>query len=134
MRGRAGQAASSLSDGHQRKVVIAQGLARGPRVVILDEPGRDVEVGPAVLLSKAASFVSGIDVLVDGGFRCGWRHGRKLIAGTREMNGTSAGLAEASSVTPGEPQVCRGVRLDRRRRRSRIWPRRALSGKPLQLE
>jgi ribose transport system ATP-binding protein len=45
IKGRSDQLASDLSGGNQQKIVIAKWLMRDPKVVVLDEPTRGIDVG-----------------------------------------------------------------------------------------
>ncbi len=55
------QALSELSGGNQQKVVIAKWLATNPRILILDEPTKGIDVG-----SKAAVHAFMSDLAADG--------------------------------------------------------------------
>lgn len=50
IRGRADQRAGTLSGGNQQKAVIGKWLPRKPRIVILDEPTRGIDVGAKAAL------------------------------------------------------------------------------------
>jgi ribose transport system ATP-binding protein len=70
VKGRAGQAASDLSGGNQQKVVIAKWLMRDPKVVVLDEPTRGIDVGARagiydIIVNLAKSGVAVIVVSSD---------------------------------------------------------------------
>jgi rhamnose transport system ATP-binding protein len=60
------QMASSLSGGNQQKVVLAKWLATKPRVLIVDEPTRGIDVGAKAevhtILSELAA--SGVAILM----------------------------------------------------------------------
>jgi L-arabinose transport system ATP-binding protein len=57
---------SALSGGNQQKVVLARWLARQPRVLILDEPTRGVDVGAKSEIYRIVSELAaeGVAVLV----------------------------------------------------------------------
>ena len=64
------QNADELSGGNQQKAVIAKWLARNPRVVVLDEPTRGIDVGARssiydIIVGLAAEGVSIIIVSSD---------------------------------------------------------------------
>ncbi|MDY8108744.1 sugar ABC transporter ATP-binding protein [Fulvimarina sp. 2208YS6-2-32] len=70
VKGRGGQNASELSGGNQQKVVIAKWLARNPKVVVLDEPTRGIDVGARssiyeIIVALAAEGVAVIVVSSD---------------------------------------------------------------------
>ena len=52
------QVASALSGGNQQKVVLAKWLATGPRVLILDEPTRGIDIGSKAEVHRAVSHLA----------------------------------------------------------------------------
>ncbi|WP_105429569.1 sugar ABC transporter ATP-binding protein [Neorhizobium sp. T6_25] len=66
VKGRSGQLASDLSGGNQQKVVIAKWLTRDPKVVVLDEPTRGIDVGARASIYDiiAALARTGVAVIV----------------------------------------------------------------------
>ncbi|MGW2329721.1 sugar ABC transporter ATP-binding protein [Streptomyces sp. NPDC001700] len=66
VKGRAGQPVRTLSGGNQQKVVIAKWLERKPKVVILDEPTRGIDVGARAAIYEVIADLarSGMAVVV----------------------------------------------------------------------
>ncbi|WP_445520040.1 sugar ABC transporter ATP-binding protein [Streptomyces sp. NEAU-174] len=66
VKGRAGQPVRTLSGGNQQKVVIAKWLERKPKVVILDEPTRGIDVGARAAIYEVIAELarSGMAVIV----------------------------------------------------------------------
>jgi ribose transport system ATP-binding protein len=60
------QSAGSLSGGNQQKVVIAKWIARNPKVIILDEPTRGIDVGARAAIYEVIAELakSGMAVIV----------------------------------------------------------------------
>ena len=70
VKGQSHQNADEMSGGNQQKVVIAKWLARNPKVVVLDEPTRGIDVGARasiydIIVGLAAQGVSVIVVSSD---------------------------------------------------------------------
>jgi rhamnose transport system ATP-binding protein len=64
--GRLSNPVSSLSGGNQQKVVLAKWLSRGPRVLIVDEPTRGIDVGTKAEVHRLLGSLAddGVAVLV----------------------------------------------------------------------
>lgn len=66
VKGRAAQPVRTLSGGNQQKVVIAKWLERKPKVIILDEPTRGIDVGARAAIYEVIADLarSGMAVVV----------------------------------------------------------------------
>ena len=59
IKGRSNQRAGQLSGGNQQKVVIAKCISRRPRIVILDEPTRGIDVGARAAIYEMIADLAG---------------------------------------------------------------------------
>jgi ribose transport system ATP-binding protein len=66
VKGRPGQAVAQLSGGNQQKILIAKWISRNPKVFILDEPTRGIDVGARAAIYDVISGLarSGMAVVV----------------------------------------------------------------------
>lgn len=101
VKGRPEQSARSLSGGNQQKVVIARWVARNPRVFILDEPTRGIDMGARaaiydVIAALAAEGMAVIVVSSDLEEVLGLAHRVMVLARGRQMGVLPR--AEASNV------------------------------------
>ena len=66
VKGKSGQTVASLSGGNQQKVVITKWIARGPKIFILDEPTRGIDVGARAAIYDAIAELakSGMAVVI----------------------------------------------------------------------
>jgi ribose transport system ATP-binding protein len=90
VKGRPEQTAASLSGGNQQKVVIARWVARDPRVFILDEPTRGIDMGARaaiyeVITGLAATGMAVIVVSSDLEEVLGLAHRVMVLARGRQM-------------------------------------------------
>jgi ribose transport system ATP-binding protein len=90
VKGRPEQSAGSLSGGNQQKVVIARWVARNPRVFILDEPTRGIDMGARaaiydVIAGLAADGMAVIVVSSDLEEVLGLAHTVMVLARGRQM-------------------------------------------------
>ncbi len=91
---------SSLSGGNQQKVIIAKWLARNPKVFILDEPTRGIDVGARaaiyeVIADLAAKGMAVIVVSSDLDEVLGLSHRVMVMSRGRQM-----GILERGEATP----------------------------------
>ena len=64
VKGHAEQSAGSLSGGNQQKIVIAKWIARSPRIIVMDEPTRGIDVGARATIYDLIAALAGQGVAV----------------------------------------------------------------------
>ncbi|MFB9378403.1 sugar ABC transporter ATP-binding protein [Kineococcus gynurae] len=99
VKGRVDQPARTLSGGNQQKVVIAKWLERKPRVVILDEPTRGIDVGARaaiydVIVGLAAQGIAVVVVSSELEEVLGLSHRVMVLA-----RGTDRGVLDRTEAT-----------------------------------
>ena len=103
VKGNPGLLARYLSGGNQQKLVIARWLARGPKVFILDEPTRGIDVGArAAIYGLIAELAeNGMAVLIvssDLEEVLGLSHRVMVLSRGRQMGVLKAGEADGVAV------------------------------------
>jgi len=100
VKGQPEQAIAALSGGNQQKVIIAKWLARNPKVFILDEPTRGIDVGARaaiyqVIAELAATGMAVIVVSSDLDEVLGLSHRVMVMSRGQQM-----GILEREQATP----------------------------------
>jgi ribose transport system ATP-binding protein len=103
VKGSAGQAVRYLSGGNQQKVVIARWIAREPKVFILDEPTRGIDVGARsaiyeLIAELARAGMAVVIVSSDLDEVLGLSHRVMVLARGRAMGVLDAHEADSVSV------------------------------------
>ncbi|NJQ02034.1 sugar ABC transporter ATP-binding protein [Streptomyces zingiberis] len=103
VKGRATQPVRTLSGGNQQKVVIAKWLELGPKVIILDEPTRGIDVGARaaiyeVIAGLARSGMAVVVVSSDLDEVLGLSHRVLVLSRGRQQGILPAGEATNSTV------------------------------------
>ncbi|MEH0580679.1 MULTISPECIES: sugar ABC transporter ATP-binding protein [Streptomyces] len=103
VKGRAAQPVRTLSGGNQQKVVIAKWLERKPKVIILDEPTRGIDVGARaaiyeVIADLARSGMAVVVVSSDLDEVLGLSHRVLVLSRGRQQGILSAEEATTSAV------------------------------------
>ena len=122
------QPVRNLSGGNQQKVILARWLATEPRLLILDEPTRGIDVGTKADIQKLVLS------LAEGGMSCMFisseldevlRTCHRIVVLRDRVEGGRVRRRGRRAGDHGSDRRGRGMSAARRRRRSpgRGWPR-----------